>query len=156
SQRGHLPPPPGAVADTDLQVIGPMARDVADLELALDILAGPDPQQATAWRLELPPARAKVLSQLRLATWLDDPTYPVEVEVRNVLEAAVSALGQAGARMVDTRPPTSLPELVGLHMELVYPLMQPSSKTLHRDWLSANERREQLRAAMAEYFRDVD
>ena len=26
----------------------------------------------------------------------------------------------------------------------------------HRDWLSANERREQLRALMAEYFRDVD
>ena len=27
-QRGHLPPAPGALADTDLGVIGPMARDV--------------------------------------------------------------------------------------------------------------------------------
>jgi amidase len=26
----------------------------------------------------------------------------------------------------------------------------------HRDWLSANERREQLRAVMAEFFPDVD
>ena len=39
--RGHLPPPPGALADSDLGVMGPMARDVADLELALDVLAGP-------------------------------------------------------------------------------------------------------------------
>ncbi len=34
--------------------------------------------------------------------------------------------------------------------------MEPSSKMRHRDWLAANERRAQLRAAMAEYFRDVD
>ena len=155
-QRGHLPPPPGGVAETDLGVVGPMARDVADLQLALDILAGPDQNQATAWRLELPPARAKALSQFRIAAWLDDAAYPVEPDVGSVLEAAASALRRAGACMVDVRPPTTLPDLVGLHMELLYPLMEPSSKTLHRDWLSANERREQLRAAMAEYFRDVD
>jgi amidase len=41
-------------------------------------------------------------------------------------------------------------------MELVYPLLDPASKMLHRDWLSANERRERLRARMADYFRDVD
>ena len=46
-QRGHLPPPPGALADTDLDVVGPMARDVDDLEMALDILAGADGHRAT-------------------------------------------------------------------------------------------------------------
>jgi amidase len=155
-QLGHLPWAPGALADRDLNVVGPMARDVADLELALDILAGPDGHRATAWRLELPPARAKALSDLRLATWLDDPAYPVEDEVQSVLESAVTAVGQAGACIVDSPPPTTLPELVGMHMELVYPLMEPSSKLLHRGWLAANERREQLRAGIAKYFRDVD
>jgi len=53
-------------------------------------------------------------------------------------------------------PPITLPDAVGLHMELVYPLMEPSSKLLHRAWLAANERREQLRAAMADFFGDVD
>jgi amidase len=155
-QRGHLPPPPGALAGTDLGVMGPMARDVEDLELALGILAGPDAQRTTGWRLELPVARAKSLSHLRLAAWLDDPAYPVEDDVRGVLEEAVTALDQAGARIVDAPPPTTLPDLVGMHMELLYPLMERSSELLHRDWLAVNERREQLRAAMAEYFRDAD
>ena len=64
---------------------------------------------------------------------------------------------QAQAHDSSTRqPPVTLPEVVGLHQELLYPLMQPSSKLLHRDWLAANERRQQLRARMSDYFRDVD
>ena len=133
-----------------------MARDVADLELALDLLAGPAGPAAVGWRLELPAARVSTLRELRLAVWLDDPAYPVESEVHTVLESAVAALAGAGARLVDTPPPVTLPEVVGLHQELLYPLMQPSSTLLHRDWLAANERREQLRARMSDYFRDVD
>ena len=64
--RGHLPPPPGALAASDLGVMGPMARDVADLELALDILAGPARAPAVGWRLELP-AGARV-DTARIAT----------------------------------------------------------------------------------------
>jgi amidase len=155
-QRGHLPSAPGALADRDLNVVGPMARDVDDLEMALDILAGPAGDQAEGWRLELPVARAKTLSDLRLATWLDDRSYPVEDDVRNVLESAVNDLRNAGARIVDVPPPVTLPELVGLHLELLDPLMSPSSEMLHRNWLSANEKREQLRAQIADFFRDVD
>jgi amidase len=154
--RGHLPPPPGALATSDLGVMGPMSRDVADLELALDILAGPARAPAVGWRLELPPARASTLRELRLATWLDDPAYPVESEVATVLASAVASLIGAGTRLVDTPPPVTLPEAVGLHQELLYPLMQPSSTLRHRDWLSSNERREHLRARMSDYFRDVD
>jgi amidase len=155
-QRGHLPSPPGALADRDLNVVGPMARDVDDLEMALDILAGPVGHQAKGWRLELPAARAKALPELRLATWLDDPTYPVEDDVRIVLESAVIAVRKAGARIVDSSPPVTLSELVTLHVELLYPLMEPSSEILHRNWLSANEKREQVRERIAEFFRDVD
>jgi len=155
-QRGHLPPPPGALSSTDLGVMGPMARDVADLELALDVLAGPAGHAAVGWRLELPPARASTLRDLRVATWLDDPAFPVDQDVAAVLDSAVAALADAGAQFVDTPVPVSLPEVVGMHQELLYPLMQPSSNLLHRQWLSASERREQLRATMADYFRDVD
>ncbi|MBW8710438.1 MAG: amidase, partial [Mycobacterium sp.] len=70
--------------------------------------------------------------------------------------SAVTALRKAGARIVDSSPPVTLPELVTLHIELLYPLMEPSSGALHRNWLSANEKREQLRARMTEFFRDVD
>jgi amidase len=133
-----------------------MARNVDDLAMALDILAGADGHRAIGWRLELPVSRAKALSELRFAVWLDDPAYPVADDVGSALESAVTTVEQAGAHIVDVRPPVALPDLVRLHMELVYPLMEPSSKLLHRDWLSANERREQLRAAMADFFRDVD
>lgn len=155
-QRGHLPPPPGALAESDLGVMGPMARDVADLELTLDVLAGPTELSAVGWRLELPPPRASSLSELRLATWLDDADYPVESDVGAALQAAVAALSDAGARLVDAKPSVTLAELVGLHQVLLYPLMDPTSTLSHRQWMSAHERRELLRAKMADYFRDVD
>ena len=56
-----VPGPPGALARRDLSVAGPLARHVADLEQALTILAAPDEEEATAWRLELPPARVAAL-----------------------------------------------------------------------------------------------
>jgi len=155
-QRGHLPPPPGSLIDTDLGVMGPMARDVADLQLTLDLLAGPDGPPADGWRLDLPPPRAPELSQLRVATWLDDPAYPVYEDVRTVLESAARAVYDAGAQRVDTPPPTTLEELVGLHQILLYPLMEPSSDLSHRQWLAADARRQQLRARLAEYFTGVD
>ena len=82
---------------------------------------------AVGWRLELPPARASTLAELQLAIWLDDPAYPVESEIATVLGSAVAALEGAGARLVERTPPVTLPEVVGLHQELLYPLMQPSS-----------------------------
>lgn len=155
-QTGHLPPPPGALSNSDLSVVGPMARAVADLELALDVLAGPAGPAAAGWRLELPQARATTLRELRLAAWLDDPAFPVESEVGTVLEAAVKAIAGAGARLVETKPPATLADIVALHQTLIYPLMQPSAKMPHREWLSANERRERLRARVSGFFRDVD
>jgi amidase len=185
-QRGHLPPASGALADTDLGVMGPMARDVTDLETALDVLAGPAGHQAVGWRLELPAARAKTLSELRLAVWPDDPAYPVEPEVGNVLASAVAALREAGAHIADAPPPVALADVVRTYKQLLYPVILaaipeqrfnslaelsaslpvddegPLAHTArfttlrHRDWLLANERREQLRAVMADYFRGVD
>src|SRR5690625_494841 len=37
--RGHIPGPPGSLSRPDLGVMGPMARNTDDLELAFDILA---------------------------------------------------------------------------------------------------------------------
>ena len=84
-QRGFLPPAPGTLASTDLNVIGPIARDVDDLELALGVLAGAAGLAAVGWRLELPAPRGATLRELRLALWLDDPAYPVDPEIGEVL-----------------------------------------------------------------------
>ena len=39
--RGHIPPSPGALADTDVAAIGPLARSAEDLDLGLSLIAGP-------------------------------------------------------------------------------------------------------------------
>ncbi|EKF22931.1 amidase family protein [Mycolicibacterium hassiacum DSM 44199] len=155
-QRGHLPPPPGTLGRRDLNVVGPMARAVADLDLALGVLAGPAQPDAVGWRLELPPPRAAAPAEFRLAAWLDDPQYPVEPEVRAVTEAAITALMRAGVRIVDRHPDLPLAEAVGLHQILLYPLMDPDADLTVRQWLAADERRQRVRARLDAFFAEVD
>ncbi|WP_123024640.1 amidase [Mycolicibacterium stellerae] len=186
SQAGHLPPAPGTLAATDLSVVGPLARDVTDLEIALGVLAGAAGHAAVGWRLELPAPRATTLGDLRLAFWLDDPSYPVGAEVSAVLESAADALRAGGARVIDARPAVVMPDVVRLYQQFLYPILlstmakrafdkmvvtaeslpqdddRPLARTArfatqrYRDWAFANEKREQLRALMAEFFVGVD
>jgi amidase len=186
SQAGHLPPAPGTLSATDLSVVGPLARDVEDLEIALGVLAGAAGQAARGWRLALPAARATKLGDLRLAFWLDDPAYPVDTEVGAVLEATADAVRGAGAQVVDAHPAVVLPDVVRLYQQFLYPILlstmgkrsfdnmvtlaeslpedddRPLARTArfatqrYRDWAFASEKREQLRALMAEYFVGVD
>jgi amidase len=123
-QRGHLPGPPGALAEPDLNVCGPLARSVDDLELALDVVAGPTPDRAVAWRLALPPPRRTRVHEWRLAAWLDDPAYPVDGEVRAALEGAVARLRGAGAHVDDrARPAVDLAALVRTYEKLLMPIV---------------------------------
>src|SRR4051795_3806287 len=94
--HGQIPGPPGSLTQADLAVAGPMARTVDDLELGLDVLAGPDRWNAPAWRLDLPPARSATLRGYRVAAWLDDERCPVDDEVRTLLEGAAAALAAEG------------------------------------------------------------
>ncbi|MGO8859251.1 MAG: amidase family protein [Acidimicrobiales bacterium] len=57
SQRGYLDHVGGGLTDADINVFGPIARSVRDLELLLGVLAGPDADRAKAWRVELPAPR---------------------------------------------------------------------------------------------------
>jgi len=97
--RGHIPGPPGSLSEGDIGVAGPMARTVPDLELALDVLAGPDETRAVAWRLELPSPRADAVGGYRVATWLDDPYAPIDRSVGELVERAVGTLAEGGAKI---------------------------------------------------------
>jgi len=103
-QRGHIPPAPGALADTDLNVVGPLARNPEDLSLLLDILSGPEsgraPGAAHAWKLSLPPARAETIQGLRIAFWWDEDFCPLSDDVQTLLEGFVDRLERAGAKSV--------------------------------------------------------
>lgn len=108
--RGHTPPGAQAVPyDLDLAVIGPMARTAADLSLALDILAGPDGPQATAYRLALPAARHSDLKNFRVLVIDEHPLLPTSRDVRAALHRTADNISKTGAKVVRSSP--LLPDL---------------------------------------------
>ena len=62
---GHFPGSSHPNETLTLNAVGPLARSADDLELALNVIAGPDVGLDAAWRLELPPARHARLSDFR-------------------------------------------------------------------------------------------
>ncbi len=175
--HGQIPGPPGTLTLADLAVAGPMARTVEDLKLGLDIMAGPNRWEHPAWRLKLPPPRHRMLKEYRVAAWLDDPACRVEPDVRALLENAAQALAAAGARVDhEARPEFTLDKVADTFFALLQAALAggvpndrldeyaattgdtPAARTRrllalrHRQWLSYNERRLQMRKRWEEFF----
>jgi amidase len=93
---GTAPPPPNrrTERDADCLVAGPLARSAADLELMLDIVAGP---RHAARGTPLPPARTRSAEGLRVALWADDPFAPAAASVREKVVEAARRLAARGA-----------------------------------------------------------
>lgn len=125
--EGSLSGPPGQRRRGDLWVVGPMARRVADLELALDLIVGPGDPEAAAWRLDLPgprpgqgsggaPARVP-----RIALWVAEAFCPPDPAVVQALEAVAAGLESAGlARVERARPDVSAEAHFLIHCDLMY------------------------------------
>ena len=184
--RGHVPGPPGALSAVDMGVVGPLGRSADDLDLALDVLAGPDSAAGVAWQLRLPPARGASLRDYRIAVWLDDPYCPVDSAALAVLHEAVQALRREGARLDEQTHPVDLAEAHRLYegmfeaaVSVALPdpvfsamaaaasvvrgddeppaLRQARAATVsHRDWLRLHEQRLRLGARWAEFFQSFD
>jgi len=122
--RGHIPGPPGTLSEHDLDTVGPIARSALDLELALDVVAGPLPELAHAVTLRLPAARVETLAGFRVAAWFDEPACTIDAEMRGLLERAADALTKAGARIDrEARPAVDFREAVDTYVELLMPIM---------------------------------
>jgi len=134
-----LPPQDGGIAFQAMLVEGPMARSVADLRLALEILAGRD------WRdpvsVDAPLTGAPVPRRAVLVTELpNDPIAPVTLAA---IRAAGAALAAAGWEVREDQPPEieAIQEMWGLTlaqdlvvgMTAMEPVMSPElAATLHR------------------------
>lgn len=121
-ERGHIPGPPGTKSETDLAVVGPLARSAGDLQLLLDVIAGPDTLAQHGWKLALPAPRADRLEDFRVGYWLDDPFCPVDSAVRRELEATVEAL-RPHVKLVDIGQPLELDVIVPLYVRLLMGVM---------------------------------
>ena len=93
------------VPDPDLSVCGPLARDAADLAVALDVMAGPTEREATGWRLDLPAPGFENVSDLRVAVWLNEDIAPVSAETAGRVQKVADAFAKLGATVSDTARP---------------------------------------------------
>ena len=154
----------------DVNVFGPLARSVDDLELLLDLLVAPNPDDAVAWRLDLPPARATALGDFRVAAWLDGEFCPIDESVLEVLTATVDALERAGARVDREGRPDIDADVASLDGAMIISAACAISDSDeeraamvaaglafdHRRWDVLHRQRGVIRQRWAEFFADVD
>ncbi|MBY6240518.1 amidase [Methylosinus sp. Sm6] len=124
-RRGHVPPGvPPLPRDSDLAVIGPMARCASDLGLALDVLAGPDEERAgVGYKLALPEARHRELGRFRVLVIDTHPLTPTASVVRAALARLSQRLAGAGVTLAHASPLLpDLAESARVYMRLLYSL----------------------------------
>ena len=171
-------------APSDISVAGPLARSAQDLALAMDLLAGPDPLLDGAWSLALPREPRTELRDFRFAVLADDAHFPVDSSISGAIRALADDLRRAGAHVDEVASPIGSWEGYELFLALLRgatsarltdaafaqlaakagegaardyeTLMRRGLTQSHRDWLDANNRREDVRRRWRAFFGDYD
>ena len=102
-RTGHIVPY-GLGAIDSLTQIGPMARFVEDLALALPIISGPDWRDPAIVPMPLGDPAAVRIDGLRVAMHTDNGVLAPTVETTEVVEAAATALAALGVAITERRP----------------------------------------------------
>jgi amidase len=110
SQLGHVPPKPGALAERDLNVVGPMARSARDLRLLLSVLEG-----GVGSRGQAPTA----LKGLRIGLWTEQPEFVLDPEVKARIEAFAADLAREGAAVTPIASPVDCAALLTAYRTLL-------------------------------------
>jgi amidase len=184
-KSGQFPLPPMPNAAVVMGVQGPLARSAEDLELALDVAAGPDTGEDVGWRLVIPPSRHERLADFRVAVLPALDWVPVDSEHLTALDDLAARLGRLGCQ-VKTIQPDGLADH-RRHYELYLTLLAAMTssrspedvrrqrvevmRTRDDSWSAAQQRgilgsapdyigwnaqREQYRAAWRSFFREWD
>ena len=179
-------PATSSAAGTDISVPGPIARSASDLAVALDILAGPDPDE-TPLTLNLPAPRFTSLKQMRIAVWAEQPGQVTDTETTAKLLELADRLEREGATVSRTARPAFDPaEAYHLYLQMLdsawsgrisdeviarkrarVASLTPSNMSAddvmvrmvdvtHRTWLGLNEKRFQWRRLWSAFFREWD
>ena len=174
---------PGVVSPSDISVVGPLARSAADLDLALDIMAGSDPDDGGYLKVALPKCQKTSLKQFRVAVKLTDPASDVDHEYADQLQALVDKLAKAGAKVKEAAPDIDTARLHDIYIRLLraatsarmpeadiedwkqelsrdpndYLAQSVDGVTMsHRRWLQLNNERHQMRLTFNAFFKDYD
>jgi amidase len=163
-QRGYLDHVGGGTTDADINVFGPMARSADDLDLILSVMAGPAPERAAGWQLELPPPRHEGLRSYKIGVWFEQPECPLDPDILGVLSDAVDVAAASGVRIERAHPPVDFAEQTALFLQLIAaalsssaePELQDAMAGGHAAWLAADRQRARLQRAWAEWFGTYD
>jgi amidase len=158
--RGHTPTGLDGAA-IPLAVVGPLARSASDLELALDVLAGPDELEAAGWRLALPPPRAGRLADYRVLIVDALPGVAVDEEIRGALAevaARLEALGAAVSRGHEHLPDVEQGrEVFGSILMTALSRGRPDAKPIDAHaWMGRLDAQVAIRRRWAELFTRFD
>jgi amidase len=155
---GHTPPPFNrARAAIQFEVIGPMARSATDLALALGVLAGPEGDEALAYRVALPPPRITSLAAARVLVLTHHPLCATDAEVVGPIDALAERLAGLGAKV--SRESAHLPDLDAGHP--VYVAMMGSMPRAPKPmdapgWMAGLDAIVRHRQTWARLFSDFD
>lgn len=98
--EGHVPPVPGARGGyVSMASVGPLARTMADIDLAWSIIGAPSWNYLS--HLPQKPAAAKRLNEYRIGWFSDPPGFACGTETRTVLEAFLRRLEYAGVTCLE-------------------------------------------------------
>ncbi|MFG1907915.1 amidase family protein [Kribbella sp. NPDC048928] len=142
----------------NLSTIGPLARNAADLRIALRVTGG---TETPPYSYTPSPPRHARLQDYRVGVVLDHPAAPVTSEVGAALSDLVDRIASSGAKIVDNWPtgvePAQQAEEFGRQVELFFALHGGEPTELTVDQLLATERnRLAARTKWQQYFDDVD
>ena len=103
ARTGHFPPPGGHF--DSLWQIGPLARRVEDLALALPLLCGADWRDPTVAPVPLEDPAAVEVENLRVAFHTDNGIIAPTPDIAEAVRSAARVLADAGATVEEARPP---------------------------------------------------
>jgi amidase len=99
----------------------------------LDIIAGPNPEDAPAINLQLPAAKQKKLSEFRVLAWFDDPLCTIDTEIRTNYQHVVDSLREHGAKVTVAAPQgVALKDYFAVYLNLLGSVMGTSNSPPQR------------------------
>jgi amidase len=154
---GHIPLDPVPLWRV-MGVLGPMGRSVADLRLALGIIAGPSDHDTEVPPLPLQQVTRPVLHDVHIAWASTFPGMHIAADIRMALEGFAQQLDRLGAHVEQHLPKVDFVEQAKLCNQLFELIVSAfgTPATSLGDYLTALHRRDAFIVGWEHFFEDWD
>ncbi len=145
-------------APVELAVVGPMARTAEDLEIALDVIAGPLP--GVGLKLDLPAPRHASLKDYRVLVIDRHPVCATASSVRDALNGLANKLEEAGAHVMSEADVPDLAQTLATYVQMLTAITTrgaPGATPIDaHTWMGLLDEQARTQRAWAALFKDID